>query len=188
MPGSRAPSDARTQGALGLSCPGATEDAAARRVIAGQAPPGGAGQATQLWSVAVRLISGTPASALETGQFSFACSAACSKAASSIPGTCPATSMAIFVMPSPGWNVTVAEVFSCSGAWPSLASPLESAIEKHAACAAAISSSGLVNPFGSSERAAQLTSRPPKAPLVTESTRSEEHTSELQSHVNLVCR
>src|SRR5256885_12720170 len=45
----------------------------------------------------------------------------------------------------------------------SLASPLESAIEKHAACAAAISSSGLVNPFGSSERAAQLTSRPPNA-------------------------
>src|SRR5256885_7861272 len=53
----------------------------------------------------------------------------------------------------------------------SLASPLESAIEKHAACAAAISSSGLVNPFGSSERAAQLTSRPPNAPLVTEATR-----------------
>ena len=34
--------------------------------------------------------------------------------------------------------------------------PSESAIEKHAACAAAISSSGLVLPPGSSERAAQL--------------------------------
>src|SRR6266850_4286110 len=130
MPGSRAPSDARTQGALGLFCPGATEDAAARSVIGGQAPPSGAGQATQPWRWAVRLISGTPASAFDTGQFSFACVAAFAKASSSIPGTRPATSRAIFVMPSPGSNVTVAEVFSSSGAWPSLARPLESAIEK----------------------------------------------------------
>src|SRR5206468_1480329 len=54
---------------------------------------------------------------------------------------------------------------------PSLARPPESAIDKHVAWAAAISSSGLVMPSGSSERAGQLTSRPPSAPLVTASTR-----------------
>src|SRR5205823_1991930 len=37
-PGSRAPSDARTQGALIAKAMGATEDAAARRVIAGREP------------------------------------------------------------------------------------------------------------------------------------------------------
>src|SRR5439155_8520452 len=47
VPGSRAPSDARTQGALGLDCPDATEDAAPRRVIAGQAPASGAGRVTK---------------------------------------------------------------------------------------------------------------------------------------------
>ena len=47
MPGSRAPSDARTQGALGLVCPSATEDAAARSVIAGRAPVDGVGRATK---------------------------------------------------------------------------------------------------------------------------------------------
>src|SRR5512133_3231400 len=74
-------------------------------------------------------------------------------------------------MPSPGWNVTVADVFSSSAGWPAWASPCESAIEKQAACAAAISSSGLVFDCASSERAVQSTSRPPIAPLVTESTR-----------------
>src|SRR6187551_2175206 len=47
MPGSRAPSDARTQGAIGLDSPSATEDAAARRVIAGQAPPSTVGWFTR---------------------------------------------------------------------------------------------------------------------------------------------
>src|SRR5436190_7828273 len=74
-------------------------------------------------------------------------------------------------MPSPVWNVTVAEVFSSSAGCPACASPFESAIEKQAAWAAAISSSGLVFDCPSSERARQSTSRPPKAPLVTESTR-----------------
>src|SRR5438105_12673297 len=46
MPGSRAPSDARTQGPLGLDSPGATEDAAARRVIAGEKPECVAGRGT----------------------------------------------------------------------------------------------------------------------------------------------
>ena len=76
---------------------------------------------------------------------------------------------AIFVMPSPGWKVTVAEVCSSSGGVPALARPAESAIEKQAACAAAISSSGLVlPPVASSDRAAQLTPSSPIAPLVVE--------------------
>src|SRR5262245_38402103 len=75
-------------------------------------------------------------------------------------------------MPSPGWKLTVAEVFSCSGGVPSLARPNDSAIEKQVACAAAISSSGLVLPDSSgSEREAQVTSRPPSAPLPVESIR-----------------
>src|SRR5207245_3628150 len=119
----------------------------------------------------MRAISGTPARAFETGQFCLASSAAWSNSASSRPGTRPTTSSATFVMPSPGWKVTVAEVCSLSGAWPALASPLESAIEKQVACAAAISSSGLVRPPGSSERAGQLTSSPPSAPLDTVSMR-----------------
>ena len=73
------------------------------------------------------------------------------------------------MIPSPGWKVTVAEVFSSSGGVPALARPAESAIEKHEACAAAISSSGLVlPPVASSERAAQLTGCSPIAPLVVE--------------------
>ena len=110
-------------------------------------------------AVASSVISGTPASAFETGQFAFAPCAASSKPAASRPGTRPSTVSAIFVIPSPGWKVTVAEVSSCSGGVPAFASPAESAIEKHEACAAAISSSGLVLPPAatSSERAAQLT-------------------------------
>src|SRR5438105_14601212 len=46
MPGLRAPSQARTQGACGLTSPDATEDAAWRRVLAGRAPVDGAGRAT----------------------------------------------------------------------------------------------------------------------------------------------
>src|SRR5207245_11099662 len=70
----------------------------------------------------------------------------------------------------PGGKGTVAEVVSPSGGVPAFAKPAESAIEKQEACAAAISSSGLVlPPVWSSERAAQLTASPPNAPLVVES-------------------
>ena len=74
---------------------------------------------------------------------------------------------ATFVIPSPGWKVTVAVVFSCSGGVPASASPCESAIETQDAWAAAISSSGLVRPPGSSAREAQVTSSGPNAPLPT---------------------
>src|SRR5581483_6247436 len=118
-------------------------------------------------SFASSVISGTPASAFETGQFSFAVCAAWSKASASMPGTLPATVSAIFVMPSPGWNVTVDEVRSSSGVLPACESACESAIAKQAACADAISSSGLVTPLApSSERAGQLTVCSPIAPLV----------------------
>src|SRR3989442_5932860 len=46
MTGPRAPSQARTQGALVSEDTGATEDDAWRRVIAGQAPPSVAGRVT----------------------------------------------------------------------------------------------------------------------------------------------
>src|SRR5919198_6739197 len=88
-----------------------------------------------------------------------------------MPGTFPVTCRAILVIPSPGWNVTVADVFSSSAGCPACASPFESAIERQLACAAAISSSGLVFEPASSERARQSTSRPPIAPLETESMR-----------------
>ena len=115
-------------------------------------------------------ISGTAASAFETGQFTFAPSAASRKPSASIPGTVPRTASAIRVIPVPGTNVTAAEVSSRVGGVPAFASPPASAIEKHDACAAAISSSGLVlPPDASSVRAAQLTSRGPNAPEPTSS-------------------
>jgi hypothetical protein len=54
-----------------------------------------------------------PWSALETGQFSFACSAASWKGASSIPGTAPVTSSADLGIP--GTKVTVAETGNSPG-------------------------------------------------------------------------
>jgi REP element-mobilizing transposase RayT len=121
-------------------------------------------------SSASSVISGTPASACETGQPFFASSAASRKPSAPRPGTLPRTVSALFVIPVPGTKVTTAEVRSRSGGVPAFASPRESAIEKHEACAAAISSSGLVFPPDvSSDRAAQLTSSGPKAPEPTSS-------------------
>src|SRR5436305_3545547 len=64
-------------------------------------------------------------------------------------------------MPLPGWKSTSADVSSFVGACPALPRMLDSAIEKQELCAAAISSSGLVLPLGSSERAAHDTSYVP---------------------------
>src|SRR5436190_23298736 len=70
------------------------------------------------------------------------------------------------VIPVPGTKVDVACTLSRSGGVPAWASPCESAIEKQEACAAAISSSGLVRPSSSgSERDAQVMSAPVSAPL-----------------------
>ncbi len=107
--------------------------------------------------------------AWETGQLAFASSANSRKPFSSRPGTLPSTASTDLVIPVPGTKVTVAEVFSCSGGVPALARMFEKAIEKQDACAAAISSSGLVRPFGSSVREAHVTSRGPNAPLPTRS-------------------
>src|SRR5712691_6497707 len=111
-------------------------------------------------------MSTLPFSACETGQFSAAVRAAAWNAASSIPSTRPVTSSFIAVIPVPGTNVDVAFTFSRSGGLPASARPWERAIEKHDACAAAISSSGLVRPFSSgSDREAQVMSAPLSAPL-----------------------
>ena len=58
MPGAREPSQARTQGACGLSSPDATEDDAWRRVLAFQAPPCLIGRATRLFYECVTTLLG----------------------------------------------------------------------------------------------------------------------------------
>src|SRR5919106_3831681 len=87
-----------------------------------------------------------------------------------MPGTVPVTSSAILVIRKPASvfaNVAVALVRSSSGALPACARMLDRDIEKHAACAAAISSSGLVLPPDSSVRAAHVTGSGPVAPLLS---------------------
>src|SRR6266540_373041 len=79
----------------------------------------------------------------------------------------PRTVSALFVIPVPGTKVTVADVSSRSAGFPAFASAAENAIEKQAACAAAISSSGDVLPCASSARFAQSTSSEESTPLVT---------------------
>src|SRR5674476_328293 len=93
---------------------------------------------------------GTAANALDTGQLVLAVSAASAKPVASSPSAAPERVILISVMPTPGWKSTSTEVSRYSAGWPDLARPLESAIEKHEAWAAAISSSGLVRPSGDS--------------------------------------
>ena len=98
------------------------------------------------------------ASAFETGQFAFAPRPPRRSASASRPGTRPRPSSAIFVIPSPGWKVTVAVVASSSGAWPACARPCESAIEKHDGVRGGDQLLGARQlPPASSARAAQLT-------------------------------
>src|SRR3954451_3216611 len=78
-----------------------------------------------------------------------------------MPSTVPRTDKRICVMPLPGWKSTSADVSNVVGGCPCLPSPLDNAIEKQEECAAAINSSGLVLPLGSSERAAHDTSYVP---------------------------
>jgi hypothetical protein len=80
----------------------------------------------------------------------------------SSPGTTAVTVSWMPVMPWPGWKVTSALVSTELGAgFPAKTSSLATDIEKQVECAAAISSSGLVRPFGCSVRAGQLTSKLP---------------------------
>jgi hypothetical protein len=114
-------------------------------------------------------LMGTAFSAWLTGQLTLADSAAKRKASASRFGTSPLTVSRISVMPVPGRKSTSADVRSSVAGVPPFAKPLESAIEKHAACAAPRSSSGLVSPFGSWLRAGQETSNVP-APEDTRAT------------------
>ena len=114
-----------------------------------------------------------PLSARETGQFSFASSAAALNLAASAPGISPRTSSALetTVQLSPTLsNVTAARTSSRFGGVPARARPAESAIAKHDACAAASSSSGLVLPPGASVRALHETGRSLSLPLETPAT------------------
>ena len=65
------------------------------------------------------------------------------------------------MIPVPGWKVTSAEVSIDVGGVPDLDRALVRAIEKQVAWAAPNSSSGLVLPFASFARDAQLTSNIP---------------------------
>ena len=105
-------------------------------------------------SRACTLISGTAASATEIGHPFLAVSAASWKVASSTPGTRPTVSRSILVIANPSpclrsW--TLASVRIDSGTLPPSERTSENAIEKQLACAAAISSSGLL-PAPSSKR------------------------------------
>src|SRR5207302_6607733 len=88
-------------------------------------------------------------------------------------------------------RLSVTLVLMLSGVRLAPPSCAESAIEKQAACAAAINSSGFVpGPFSNREVNEYCVSfsAPPGAEIVPLPSRSEEHTSELQSRENLVCR
>src|ERR1035437_1736701 len=82
-----------------------------------------------------------------------------------MPSMRPRTVSLTLVMPVPGTNSTSAVVFSSSTLWPALVRPLENAIEKQAAWAAASSSLGLVFPCWLSARLAHETGNSSNAPL-----------------------
>src|SRR6478735_877912 len=112
-------------------------------------------------SVASRVIS-MPASACETGHPLFAACARRSKSSGSSPGTTAFTLRRLPVMPVPGLNVTDAVVSIDSGGVPFSARAAESAMLKHDACAAAMSSSGVVTDVEPSLRAFQFTGKVPR--------------------------
>src|SRR4051794_25513131 len=90
-----------------------------------------------------------------------------------MPGTSPRTVRSLLVRRQPASSLsklTTAVTSSLFGGVPFFASPFENAIEKHAACAAATSSSGLVWPSGLPVRDAQLTGSLVIEPDVTEVT------------------
>ncbi len=97
-----------------------------------------------------------PLKSFETGQPCLAFSACSRKAASVIPGTSASVtrSMRGIEKPSaPFSRCTLAVVWTRLGGKPACARPCDRAIEKQPACAAAISSSGLV-PWPDSKREA----------------------------------
>src|SRR5437588_5311171 len=109
-------------------------------------------------SFASKVIWGIPANAFDTGQPRFASSAAFWNPAWSRPGTLPRTVSAIFVIlgaPSTMSMVQAAVVSTRVTGLPAFSNPAERAMLRHAACAAAINSSGLV-PFAPSNRVANV--------------------------------
>jgi hypothetical protein len=105
-------------------------------------------------SCASRVTSALPWNSLEIGQPFFAPSAATANCCSDAPGTRALVVKRMCVMAKPPSTLpkrTAASVSIDSGAKPASPSCALSAMEKQPACAAAISSSGLV-PFPSSKR------------------------------------
>src|SRR5829696_7698424 len=115
----------------------------------------------------------TPVSALLTGQPALASCAAFSKPAASMPSTRPRTVSLMPVIMNPprslsGPKPTSAVTSRLCGVPPALAMTPENAMSKQEACAAAISSSGLVLPSAASEvRFGQETSKVPRPELAS---------------------
>jgi hypothetical protein len=90
-------------------------------------------------------------SSLETGQPVLAAAAAVANCSAVMPGTLPCSDRCTLLMVKPppsGSMLTFASVASFSAEWPAASSWNASAMVKQPACAAAISSSGLVpGPF-----------------------------------------
>ena len=108
-----------------------------------------------------------PLRADETGQPSLAPSASSANLAWSSPGTTPETVSSLLVIFQPASvlsNVTTALTSSLVPGVLLRASAPERAMEKHDACADAMSSSGLVRPSCASVRDAQVTGSRVKAP------------------------
>src|SRR3954469_11766104 len=115
------------------------------------------------------MVISTAASALLTGQPTFAACAACWNASASRPSTSARTVSAMRVIASPPscWpSVTSALTSSDCGVPPALPISFDSDMAKHAECAAAMSSSGLVTPPASSAaRFGKFTSKVPTLEL-----------------------
>src|SRR5690606_5672995 len=111
--------------------------------------------------LASRVIS-MPARACETGQPVLAPSAISWNFSGVMPGTVALTLRWLPVMPVPGLNVTDAEVFTRSGGVPFSLSACDRAMLKHEACAAAMSSSGVVVVSDPSLRAFQSMGKVPR--------------------------
>src|SRR5699024_5572428 len=122
----------------------------------------------------------------ETGHPSLAAWAIRWKSPSSIPGTEATVRRWMPVMPVPATNVTSALVRTEVGVVPFWSSSLDSAMEKHAECAAASNSSGLVVPEVGSVLAFQLTSKVARPDVLSSALPEPEPRSPLQELVAVV--
>src|SRR5699024_9830829 len=160
-----------------------------RSCAAGPSAPGGSHRRDEsrcYWSRVASSVIGVACNAPETGHPSLAAWAIRWKSASSIPGTEATGRRWIPVMPVPATNDTSALVRTEVGVVPFWSSSLDSAMEKHAECAAASNSSGLVVPEAGSVLAFQLTSKVARPDVLSSALPEPEPRSPLQELVAVV--